>query len=70
VGGPRVGGPRAIFEDREDPDPGKRYKMITYCPNYYLSYFCGRYPLAAGTGQTSLAQRFRGRTRGDVFLPA
>ncbi len=28
----------AVFHDPADPDPARRYKLIDYRPNYYLSY--------------------------------
>ena len=28
----------AVFHDPDDPDPARRYKLIDYRPNYYLSY--------------------------------
>lgn len=36
-GGPITGGV-AVFDEPDDPDPSKRYKLINYLPNYYLSY--------------------------------
>jgi len=33
-----VDGPRAIFDDINETDPTKRFKLIRYAPSYYLAY--------------------------------
>lgn len=36
--GSPVSTPRAVFLDEQEPDPTRRYKLITYNPSYYLAY--------------------------------
>ncbi|MAE61799.1 MAG: hypothetical protein CMJ49_10650 [Planctomycetaceae bacterium] len=36
--GEPIEGPVTVFDEPHDPDPTKRYKLINYRPNYYLSY--------------------------------
>ncbi len=36
--GSPVRGCRAVFDDPEDPDPSRRFKMICYLPSYCLAY--------------------------------
>lgn len=36
--GSPVRGCRAVFDDPDDPDPSRRFKMICYLPSYYLAF--------------------------------
>ena len=36
--GATVGDARAVIEDADEPDPTRRFKLIYYCPDYYLAY--------------------------------